>query len=127
MINSVQKKLKAIGTNGCYFLCILKACGDVNSARILSLYDYCVAMKWMDSDCYIRKPEAIVEFLLNKHVICYKSSNKEDDALFNIARFYNDRTKLSHCVLMTDNGIWDPFGDLKTVTDGSIADYRIFR
>lgn len=127
MIDGVQKKLKAIGTDGCYFLCILKACDDVNSARILSLYDYCVAMKWMDSDCFIKQPEAIVRFLLNKNVICYKSSNKEDDALFNIARYYNEKTGFSHFVLMTDNGIWDPLGDSKTVVEGHIADYRIFR
>ena len=84
-------------------------------------------MKWMDLDCFIKQPEAIVGFLLNKKVICYKSNNEEKDALFNIARFYNDRTKLSHFVLITENGIWDPLGDSKTVAEGHIADYRIFK
>jgi hypothetical protein len=126
MINGIQKKLKMLGDSGCYWLCILKACG-VDSSRLISLYDYCVAMKWMDSDCFIKQPEAIVGFLLSKKVICYKSNNEEKDALFNIARFYNDRTKLSHFVLLTDNGIWDPLGDSRTVAEGHIADYRIFK
>lgn len=126
MIDEVQKKLLAIGKDGCYFLCILKAC-DVNSAKILSLYDYCVTMKWMDSDCFVKNPEAIVGFLLSKKVICYKSDNEEKDALFNIARFYNDRTKFSHFCLITDTGIWDPLGTSVTASEGRIADYRIFK
>lgn len=126
MVNEIQKKLKSIGEDGCYFLCILKAC-DVNSARIISLYDYFVAVGYMDKDCYIKQPEAIVAFLTGKKAICYKSNTEEKDALFNIARFYNDRTKLSHFCLVTDKGFWDPLGTSRTVAEGHIADYRIFR
>lgn len=126
MIDEIQKKLKMIGDEGCYFLCILKAC-DVNSARILSLYDYFIAVGYMDKDCFIKQPEAIVKFLLGKSIICYKSENEEKDALFNIARFYNDRTKLSHFCLITDTGIWDPLGTSVTASEGRIADYRVFK
>lgn len=126
MTDEIQKKLKVIGDEGCYFLCILKAC-NVKDERIISLYDYFVAMGYMDKDCYVKNPEAIVGFLLSKKVICYKSNNEEKDALFNIARFYNDRTGFSHFVLITENGIWDTFGNSKTVAEGRIVDYRVFR
>lgn len=126
MIDEIQRKLKMMGDEGCYFLCILKAC-NINSARLISLYDYCVVMGWMDKDCFIKSPEAIASFLLSKNVICYKSNNEEKDALFNIARFYNDRTKLSHFCLITDGGIWDPLGTSVTASEGRIADYRVFK
>lgn len=126
MTNNIQKKLKTIGSEGCYFLCILQAC-NVPDERIISIYDYCVKNKWMLEDCYIENPDAIVKFLLKKAVFCYKSDKVETDALFCIARYYNDRTKYSHFVLVTDDGIWDPLGTSVTVTEGHIADYRIFR
>lgn len=126
MTNKIQKKLKTLGTDGCYFLCILKAC-NVKDERIVSLYDYFVVMGYLAEDCYVKNPEAIVKFLLNKNVICYKSRNKEDDALFCIARFYNEKTDFSHFVLITDSDIWDPLGNSKTVAEGHIVDYRIFR
>lgn len=126
MTDKIQQKMKTIGEEGCYFLSILRAC-NVKDERIISLYDYFVTMGYMDKDCYIKQPEAMVGFLLSKKVICYKSNNEEKDALFNIARFYNDRTKFSHFCLITDSGIWDPLGTSVTATEGRIADYRIFK
>lgn len=126
MTNSIQKKLEKIGLEGCYFLSILHAC-NVTDERIISIYDHCVKNGWMLEDCYIENPEAIVKFLLRKEVICYKSDKDETDALFRVARYYNDRTGYSHFVLVTDNGIWDPRGSSVTVKEGRIVDYRIFR
>lgn len=127
MTSGIQKICKKLGESGCYFLCLIEGCARITKYEYnpILAYPYFLERGWIDDDCFVKSPEAIVKFYLNKNVVVIKSNVIMNDAIITIAKYYNKRTGLSHFVLCTDKGIWDPLGNSKTVAEGVIKDYRV--
>lgn len=127
MTSGIQKICKKLGESGCYLLCLIEGCARITKKEYNPIlgYQYFLERGWIDDDCFVKSPEAIVKFYLNKNVVVIKSNVIMNDAIITIAKYYNKRTGLSHFVLCTDKGIWDPLGNSKTVAEGVIKDYRV--
>lgn len=125
----IQKICKKLGESGCYLLSLIEGCSRITKKEYDPIlgYQYFLERGWIDEDCFVKSPESIVKYYLNKNVFVIKSNVIMKEAIITIAKYYNKRTGLSHFVLCTDRGkgIWDPLGNSKTVAEGSIYDYRL--
>ena len=121
-----QKICKILGESGCYFFCLLHYAGKENDA--LSIYKKVVDIGWMDFDCYVKDPCAILNYLTGKKYTVKKSEVLDPTANIIIGKWYNPTTNHSHFVVMDSNNnvVWDPLGNSITVANGTIKSYRIF-
>lgn len=127
MEQGLQKDYDMIGEYGCYLLCIFEAC-----SKTFTLEDYYRLQKlgYIDEECFVKNPAAIVKALTGKSVYVIKSDKPmttRDDVFCRIERWYNP--KHTHFVLHKDDGtIWDSLGKhhLKERGYQDIESYRIF-
>ena len=130
----VQEYCKNIGATGCYFLSIVKAAEDYTGKEIDVVHSYIkvTQLGYMDMDCYVKDPAAIMNYLTGekwsttKAEISYKPKPKD----IIIGRFERkaSMTTYTHFVLLDSNKnvIYDSFGKSRTVQDGKLMSLRVF-
>lgn len=121
-----QKICKILGESGCYFFCLLHYVGKENDA--LNIYKKVVDIGWMDEDCYIKDPCAILRYLTGKSYAVVKDTVLDPKANTIIGLWHNPTTNFHHFVIMDSNNnvVWDSLGHSTTVADGVIESYRLF-
>ena len=120
-----QKICKILGESGCYFFCLLHCAGKENDA--INIYKKVVDIGWMDEDCYVKDPCAILKFLTGKKYSLVKDAVLDPSANIIIGLWYNPTTNHHHFVVMDSNNnvTYDPLGESITVRDGALESYRL--
>lgn len=130
-LKGLDKKVKAIYDYGCYFLDLLYVpkYKEPTLEEIIEYYDAFVANGWMDEDCFVKSPCAILNFLTGKKYSVKKDYVLDTSATHIIGYFYNPNTKLHHFVVMgEDNKVrWDSIENSNTVKNGFVESYRTFK
>ena len=131
-LKRVSEAAKQIYDYGCYFMSLLYvrriSYSEVASLdELLMYYDTFIACGWMDPDCYVKDPCAILGYLTGKKYTVKKSEVLDPNANIIIGRWHNPSTNHSHFVVMDSNNnvAWDPLGNSITVRDGYIESYRL--
>lgn len=121
-----QKICRILGESGCYFFCLLHSVGKENDA--LNIYKKVVDIGWMDEDCYIKDPCAILKYLTGKKYTAVKDTALDPNANIIIGLWHNPATNFHHFVIMDSNNnvVWDSLGHSTTVAGGVIESYRLF-
>ena len=121
-----QEICRILGESGCYFFCLLKHVGRCDDA--ISIYKEVAEKGWMDPDCYIKDPCAILKFLAGKKYTVKKSEVLDPNANIIIGKWHNPTTNHSHFVVMDSNNnvTYDPLGKSLTVAGGAVESYRLF-
>ena len=132
-LKKVSEAAKQIYAYGCYFMSLLYVrripYSDLTTLdELFKYYDTFIANGWMDSDCYVKDPCAILEYLTGKKYTAKKSAVLDPNANIIISRWHNPTTNLHHFVVMdrANNVVWDSLGYSITVADGTIESYRLF-
>ncbi len=132
-LKKVSEAAKQIHDYGCYFMSLLYVSNTPYSEvptldELLKYYDAFIANGWMDPDCYVKDPCAILKYLTGKKYTVKKDSILDPGANIIIGRWYNSATNLHHFVVMDrdNNVIWDSLKDSTTVRNGIIESYRLF-
>lgn len=136
MILQIDTRLKhIIQTDGCYFMSLLWHCNRLNNIpfspeKINAFYDSALKYGWIEEDCTILNPTAILQhFGVN-----YKYTDKWErpdykcrQGEIEILKFI--RPEHEHFVAGDGNGnvTYDPMGASKTVAEGKLQSKRIFR
>ena len=122
-----------IGKSGCYFLSILYIAETQTKKTfdVLELYEKALKEKWIDNDCFMENPAAMMSYLLGKKVDCRHDvvGVKPKDNEFEITRYELKETGVTYGhFVVTRNGklIYDPFGESRTRKLGSAVSTRIF-
>src|SRR5574344_1861786 len=112
-----QKICKILGESGCYFFCLLHYVGKENDA--LSIYKKVVDIGWMDPDCYVKDPCAILRYLTGKSYTVVKDTALDPKANIIIGLWHNPATNHYHFVVMDSNNnvVWDSLKDSTTVAN----------
>lgn len=132
-LKKVSEAVKQIYDYGCYFMSLLFV-GNVYYSGIstidelLMYYDTFIARGWMDPDCYVKDPCAILNYLTGKKYMVVKDTSLDPNANIVIGRWHNPATNHYHFVVMdrNNNVVWDSLGYSITVADGVIESYRLF-
>ena len=121
-----QRICKTLGESGCYFFCLLKFANKENDA--INIYKEALSLNFIDKECYIKDPAALLKHLTNKKYCVIKQTESPVDGDLIIARFVNNRTGLKHFVMVDKNNnvIYDPLEESVTVKEGYIESYRVF-
>lgn len=128
----MQRVAKTIGSSGCYLISLLSLYGY--EAQALSLYPEFVRARWMDEDCFIREPAAILNFIDNsaEHQVYhapadYIPARGEREIL----RFELVDTGATYAHFVVGDGhggvAYDPLGTSRTVKYGRLISKRIVR
>ena len=134
MTEARQKVMAKIGKDGCYFLSIVRAAERITGRRIDAVLVYLNAIdrKWMEYDCYVVDPAALLESLTDKRWKVRHDSvmHRPDQNEIMIMRYEYHATGItySHFVLCDQTGQleYDPYGASSTVRDGKPVSSRIF-
>lgn len=137
-LKKVSEAAKQIYDYGCYFMSLLYVSlhtyvrniphSELTSLdELLKYYDTFIKKCWMTSDCYVKDPCAILEYLTGKKYSVKKAVVLDTSADIIIGRWYNPTTNFHHFVVMdrNNNVIWDSLGDSSTVKNGVIESYRL--
>lgn len=131
-LKKVSEAAKQIYDYGCYFMSLLYVSkvpySELTSLdELLKYYDTFIAKGWMDPDCYVKDPRAILKYLTGKKYIVKKEAGLDPSANIIIGRWYNPTTNLRHFVVMDrdNNVIWDSLKDSTTVKNGIVESYRL--
>lgn len=116
----IQKEFENIGKYGCYLLCLLKLAGIEED--VLKYYRLFLKNNWIDEECYVKNPAAIMNCLTGYDYSVSKSNKADNNARYMVLYWYNPRTKLHHFTLPN----WDPLGNSTTRAQGEIESYRLF-
>ena len=132
-LKKVSEAAKRIYDYGCYFMSLLYVRNIYYSEiptldELFMYYDTFIDRGWMDFDCYVKDPCAILNYLTGKKYSVKKSEVLDPTADIIIGRWYNPTTSLRHFVVMDSNNnvVWDSLGYSITVADGYIDSYRLF-
>lgn len=121
---------------GCYFMCLLFIANKLknyafSAGKIEELYDYFVMEGWMDEDCYVTDPVAILNFLGVKVRSASFTENMDIEAPWEV--LYWERVDGHGKVIphfTVGNGrcvtTYDPWGVSRTATEGTLKSRRIF-
>lgn len=132
-LKKVSEAAKQIYDYGCYFMSLLYVSkvpySELTSLdELLKYYDTFISKGWMDSDCYVKDPCAILEYLTGKKYTVVKNAVLDPSASIIIGRWYNPATNFHHFVVMYSNNkvVWDSLVDSNTVKNGILESYRLF-
>lgn len=132
-LKKVSEAAKQIYDYGCYFMSLLYVrripYSDLIALdELLKYYDTFIIRGWMDPDCYVKDPCAILKYLTGKKYTVKKDVVLDPGANIIIGRWYNPDTNLHHFVVMDSNNnvTYDPLGESLTVAGGAIESYRLF-
>lgn len=127
----LDKKVENIYKYGCYFLDLLfvSKYQEPTFEEIIKSYDTFIIKGWMDEECYIKDPCAILNYLTGKKYSVTKDSVFDSSAACIIGYYYNPNTNLHHFVVMDKyNRVrWDSIEDSNTVKNGFVESYRLFK
>ena len=130
-LKGLDKKIKNIYEYGCYFLDLLyiSKYQEPTFEEIIKSYDTFITKGWMDEDCFIKNPCAILNHLTGKKYLVTKDSVLDSGATHIIGYYYNPNTNLHHFVVMDKyNGVrWDSIENSNTIKNGFIESYRLFK
>lgn len=120
-----QEICRQIWNSGCYFLCLLKFCNEEDNA--IKWYKKALSLGYMEKDCYINNPTAILKMITGKNFNVVKQSGAFAADLI-ITRYYNPISKKNHFVITDENAVvkYDPLGKSNTVKNGYPESYRLF-
>ena len=123
--------LKNIYDYGCYFLDLLyigKGYEELTLEEIVEYYHLFCSKDWIDKECYVKEPTAILEFLTGEKYRVMYSKYPDQAAKHVVARFYNTYTGYAHFVVSNSYGdvVWDPIENSYTVKNGIVDSYRLF-
>lgn len=120
MIEGVQKILLELGKSGCYFLSICQKLGK-SLDETVDAYLYCVNHKLMDTNCYIRCPLEIVEYLTGEKFRYKYSVDGDPNADIDVVKYI--RNGQTHFVLED----WDSYGKDSAIRKyGTKDSHRLF-
>lgn len=132
-LKRVSEAARRIYDYGCYFMSLLYSrkipYSEISTLdELFEYYDIFIARGWMDHDCYVKDPCAILRFLTGKKYIVKKDTKLDPNANIIIGRWHNPATEHSHFVVMDrgNNVIWDSLGYSLTVANGAVESYRLF-
>ena len=132
-LKKVSEAVKQIYAYGCYFMSLLYVrripYSDLTTLdELLKYYDTFIISGWMDPDCYVKDPCAILKYLTGKKYAAKKDAVLDPGANIIIGRWYNPTTNFHHFVVMDrdNNVIWDSLKDSTTVRNGIVESYRLF-
>jgi hypothetical protein len=123
-----QKIMEIIGRDGCYFLCLVKLAEDITGTRIdaIPVYLEAVERQFMDTDCYLVRPDRIMELMTGRQWTVRKVDRKYQiqGKELEVLRYERTvgRTTIGHFVLPD----YDPLGTSLTVQNGYLVSKRIF-
>ena len=122
MRKGIESVYKEIGSEGCYFFCLLHICG-VSENFILRWYDKLIEKGLMTTDCYIKDAPGIIKAITGETVKFSKTETRPEDKenRYIINEWYNPRTKYTHFAM--DN--FDPLTSSVTEKEGYIRSYRV--
>lgn len=127
----LDKKVEKIYKYGCYFLDLLfiSKYQEPTFEEIINYYDTFITKGYMDEECYVRDPGAILTYLTGKKYSVTKDLAFDSSAAHVIGYCYNPNTNLHHFVVMNKyNGVlWDSIENSNTVKNGFIESYRLFK
>lgn len=127
----LDKKVEKIYEYGCYFLDLLfvSKYQEPTFEEIIKSYNTFIAKGWMDEECFIKDPCAILNYLTGKKYSVKKDSVFDSSAAHIIGYYYNPNTNLHHFVVMDNynNVHWDSIENSNTVLNGHIESYRLFK
>lgn len=129
-----QAVCSRIGKSGCYFLSLVYIAESVTGKDIdiFALYEKGVKEKWLDSDCFMENPKAMMSYLLGKKCdvrhdkVGYEPLSNE----YEITRYELEDTGVTYShFVVTRNGklVYDPFGASRTRTKGKAVSTRIVK
>lgn len=131
-LKKVSEVANQIYDYGCYFMSLLYVSSTPYSELttldgLLKYYDTFVEMGWMDPDCYVKDPCAILKYLTGKKYTVVKDVVLDTRADIVIGRWYNPATNLHHFAVMDiyNSVVWDSLVDSVTVRDGFVESYRL--
>lgn len=129
-LKSIIEKFENINKTGCYFLDLLFLTKEKEPEMVEMIYYYDLFIKndWMDKDCFIKDPCAILEFLTGLKFKVKKSKVLDSSATYILGNWFNQMTGVGHFVVMdkNDNIVWDSIEDCVTVKKGFKKGYRLF-
>lgn len=129
----LNEKVENIYNYGCYFLDLLfiSKYQEPTFEDIINYYDTFIIKGWMDKECFIKNPCAILNYLTSKKysVTVTKDSILDSSASHVIGYYYNPNTNLHHFVVMDkcNKVLWDSIENSNTVRNGFIESYRLFK
>ena len=130
-LKGLEKKVKNIYDYGCYFLDLLYVakCREPILEEIVTYYDTFITEGWMEENCFVKNPCAILSYLTGRKFSVTKDVVLDPSATYIIGYFYNPTTNLHHFVVMNKDNkvIWDSLENSNTVKNGFIESYRLFR
>lgn len=130
-LKGLDKKLKNIYDYGCYFLDLLfiSKYEEPTLEEIIKYYDIFITKDWMDENCFIKNPCAILNYLTGKKYYVRKDLAFDSSASHIIGYFYNPSTNLHHFVVMNkyNKVSWDSIENSNTVKNGMIESYCLFK
>lgn len=133
-LRGISEAAKQIYEYGCYFMSLLYVRSIPYSEvatldELLMYYNTFIDRGWMDPDCYVKDPCAILRYLTGKKYMVVKDTALDPNANIVIGRWYNPATNFHHFVVMDRNNnkvVWDSLGYSVTVADGIVESYRLF-
>ena len=130
-LKGLSSKVEKIYEYGCYFLDLLfiSKYQEPTFEEIIKSYDTFIEKGWMDEECFVKDPCAILAYLTGKKYSVTKDSVFDSSAAHIIGYYYNPNTNLHHFVVMDKyNAVrWDSIEDSYTVKNGFIESYRLFK
>ena len=92
----LDKKVKSIYDYGCYFLDLLyvSKCREPTLEEIIKYYDTFTAKGWMDEECFVKNPCAILGYITGRKYSVTKDVVFDPSAVYIIGYFYNPNTTL---------------------------------
>lgn len=131
---SKQLISKTLGASGCYFLSLVYHAEKIAKKPfdVIELYDKVVKMGWLEKDCFVKNPSAIMSYLVGascsvRHEpLTYEPKKNE----YEITRYEKNATGTTyvHFVCTKDGSvIYDPYGKSSTVRDGKPVSKRIIK
>lgn len=126
---------KTIYNSGCYFMSLLYMAWQegpftriLTPKKIIGAYDWLLNIKAMDHECYIKDPQAVVDYIspgrfmfLGKRV--GGSSIGEDERAIELWTLKREGGQWRHFVY----GTYDPWIRSQTRLRGNLDSYRVFR
>lgn len=130
-LKGLDKKVEKIYEYGCYFLDLLyiSKYKEPTFEEIIKSYDTFITKGWMNEECYVKDPCAILTYLTGKKYSVTKDSVFDSSAAHAIGYYYNPNADLHHFVVMDKYNVvlWDSIEDSNTVKNGFIESYRLFK
>ena len=127
----LDKKVKSIYDYGCYFLDLLyvSKCREPTLEEIIKYYDTFTAKGWMDEECFVKNPCAILGYITGRKYSVTKDVVFDPSAVYIIGYFYNPNTSLHHFVVMGKDSkvCWDSIENSNTVKNSFVESYRMFK